>query len=259
MLKKMQEGVTAPVSGRIDLKSKIAIVTGAARGIGRATCLALAQEGADIAAVDIVNPDETVANIKRIGRKAVEVICDIGNPEDVQAMVEEVAQNFGQVNILVNNAGILGYSKKSFEEYTPEEWDDLLRVNLRGPALVTQAAWPYMVRQGGGKIVCLGSIAGRIGGLLVGPHYSASKGGLHAFVKCAARRGGPLGIYVNGIAPGPIETPMIDNVGFTSEGIPLGRLGRPEDVAMAVVFLASQASNFVTGHILDVNGGLLML
>ncbi|MCK4817726.1 SDR family oxidoreductase, partial [bacterium] len=207
----------------------------------------------------ILEPDETVADVEQIGRKAVKAVCDIGNPEDIKSMVEKAVGDFGRVDILVNNAGILGDSRKTFEEYAPEEWDDLLRINLRGPALVTQAVWPHMVRQGGGKIVCLGSIAGRIGGLLAGPHYCASKGGIHAFVKCAAKEGAPLGIYVNGIAPGPIETPMIANEGYTSERIPLGRFGQPEDIAMAVVFLACQASNFITGSILDVNGGLLMV
>ncbi len=124
--------------------------------------------------------------------------------------------------------------------------------------MLTQAIWPHMAKQGGGKIVCIGSIAGRMGGLRAGPHYTSSKGAIHAFVKWAAKKGAPFGIYVNGIAPGPIDTPMIANQGYTADGIPLGRLGQPEDIAMAVVFLASQASNFITGQILDVNGGILM-
>jgi 3-oxoacyl-[acyl-carrier protein] reductase len=124
--------------------------------------------------------------------------------------------------------------------------------------LLTQAIWPHMVNQGGGKIVCIGSIAGRMGGLRAGPHYTATKGAVHAFVKWAARKGAPFGIYVNGIAPGPVDTPMIAGQAYSEEGIPLGRLGHPEDIAMAVVFLASQASNFITGQILDVNGGILM-
>ena len=115
-----------------------------------------------------------------------------------------------------------------------------------------------MIKQGGGKVVCLGSIAGKIGGVLAGPDYCASKGGLHALVKSLAKRGASAGIYVNGIAPGPIRTPMTKDEPYKDDMVPLGRLGEPEDIAEAVVFLASPASNFITGTILDVNGGMLM-
>lgn len=255
----LQSFETAPISGPIDLRDKIAVVTGAARGIGEATCLALGREGADIGMVDVLDTEATGKKISDLGRKTASGICDISDPAQVQETIDQMAREFGRIDILVNNAGILGDSKKAFEEYAPAEWDHVLITNVRGPALVAQAVWPHMVRQGGGKIVCLGSIAGRIGGILAGGHYSASKGAIHAYVKWAAKKGAPLGIYVNGIAPGPIETPMIANEGYSAEGVPLGRLGRPEDIAMAVVFLVSQASNFITGHILDVNGGLLMV
>jgi len=235
------------------------VVSGAARGIGKASCVALAREGADVAAVDVLPAEETVTEMKRLGRVALPLVCNIEDPQAIRAMVGRVRQEFGKVDVLVNNAAILGASEKSFEDYAPEEWEQVFRVNVRGPALLTQAIWPHMVNQGGGKIVCIGSIAGRMGGLRAGPHYTASKGAIHAFVKWAARKGAPFGIYVNGIAPGPIDTPMIANQGYTAEGIPLGRLGQPEDIAMAVVFLASQASNFITGQILDVNGGILMV
>jgi 3-oxoacyl-[acyl-carrier protein] reductase len=234
------------------------VVTGAARGIGKASSLALAREGADVAALDILLPEETAAEVKRLGRTVLPLVCNIEDPQAIRAMVGRVFQEFGRVDFLVNNAAILGASEKSFEDYAPEEWDLVFRVNVRGPALLTQAIWPHMVNQGGGKIVCIGSIAGRMGGLRAGPHYTASKGAIHAFVKWAAKKGAPFRIYVNGIAPGPVDTPMIANQGYTAEGIPLGRLGQPEDIAMAVVFLASQASNFITGQILDVNGGILM-
>jgi 3-oxoacyl-[acyl-carrier protein] reductase len=116
-----------------------------------------------------------------------------------------------------------------------------------------------MVKQGGGKIVCLGSIGGRVGGVLAGPHYCASKGGVHAFVKWAAKNGASEGIYVNGIAPGPIVTPMIADKPYKDEMVLLGRLGHPDDIAEVAVFLCSQASNFITGNIIDVNGGMLMV
>lgn len=255
----MRPSNRSPISGPINLRGKIAMVTGASRGIGEAVCLALAREGADISALDLLDVGQTLQKVAGMGRKTMGAVCDIGDPEQVRMTVGQVIQELGRVDILVNNAAILGDSKKAFEDYTPEDWDHLLTVNVRGPALVTQAVWPHMVRQGGGKIVCLGSIAGRIGGIRAGGPYCASKGAIHAFVKWAAKKGAPLGIYVNGIAPGPIETPMIANEGYTAEGIPLGRLGHPEDIAMAVVFLASQASNFITGQILDVNGGILMV
>ena len=248
----------ALMSGRIDLNNKVSIVTGAARGIGKAICLALAREGADIAAVDVLEPKETINEVTKLRRRGIPVVSDIGEPEEIRMMVDKVVRYFGRIDILVNNAGVLGNSRKSFDEYTPEEWDEILKINLRGPALISQAIWPYMIRQGGGKIVCIGSIAGRIGGLLAGPHYCASKGGIHSFVKWAAKKGAPFGIYVNGIAPGMIDTPMIANEGYSAEGVPLGRFGQPEDVAMAVIFLASQASNYITGIVLDVNGGILM-
>jgi len=255
----MMEGcIKAPVSAPPELRGKIAIVTGAARGIGKEVCLALARMGAEVAAVDILSTEETTMAVGEVGSTALGLKCNLAVPDQIKRTVDDVYRHFGKVDILVNNAGMLGDSKMEFDEYKPEDWDIMLNVNLRGPALFTQAVWGFMVKQGGGKIVCIGSIAGKIGGLLAAAHYCASKGGIHAFVKCAAKKGARFGIYVNGIAPGPIDTPMIVNEGYSSTGIPLGRFGQPEDIAMAVVFLASQASNFITGTIMDVNGGLLM-
>jgi 3-oxoacyl-[acyl-carrier protein] reductase len=249
----------APISGPIDLTDKIAVVTGASRGIGRATCRALSREGAHVAALDVLSTDDTISEIKGQGRKAIGLFCDVLYREQVRKAVEQVVELWGRIDILVNNAGILGNSQRPFEEITIEEWDHLLETNLRGTFLMTQAVWPHMRAQGGGKIVCMGSIAGRIGGLLAGPHYCASKGGIHTFVKWAAKNGIRSGIYVNGIAPGPIATPMTADEPYKDEMVPLGRLGQPEDIAEVVVFLASQASNFITGNIIDVNGGVLMV
>lgn len=249
----------APISGPVDLTGKVAVVTGASRGIGRAICRALAREGSHVAALDVLPTDDTLSEITGMGGKAVGLLCDLLNEGQVKKAIEQVVDLLGRIDILVNNAAILGDSQKPFEDITTDEWDHLMAINLRGPFLITQAVWPYMRDQGGGKIVCLGSIAGRIGGLMAGPHYCASKGGIHAFIKWAAKNGIETGIYVNGIAPGPIATPMIENEPYKDEMVPLGRLGQPEDIAEAVVFLASQASNFITGNILDVNGGILML
>ena len=250
------ENVKAPITSTTDLTGKVAIVTGASRGIGRAVCVALAHEGAEVAAVDMMSVEETATAVRAFGRRALTLQCDIAQPDQIKDTVKRVYQHFGKIDILINNAGILGDSKKAFNEYLSEEWDRMLTINLRGPALFTQEVWPFMVNQGGGKIVCLGSVAGKYGGVKAAAHYCASKGGVHAFVKVAAKKGAQFGIYVNGIAPGPIDTPMVADEGYTAAGIPLGRLGQPEDIAMPVVFLASQASNFITGIILDVNGGL---
>jgi 3-oxoacyl-[acyl-carrier protein] reductase len=248
----------APYSGPIDLTDKVAIVSGASRGIGRAIAEALSREGANVATIDILSTADTAAAVEAVGRKALNIQCNIREKADIEKALDQIVNIWGHIDILVNNASVLGDSGKPFKEYTVEEWDSLLQTNLRGTFLMTQAVWPHMEKQGFGKIICLGSIAGRIGGVLAGPHYCASKGGIHAFVKWAAKHGTRSGIYVNGIAPGPIATPMTENEPYKDEMVPLGRLGQPQDIAEVAVFLASQASNFITGNIIDVNGGILM-
>jgi 3-oxoacyl-[acyl-carrier protein] reductase len=251
--------MSAPISGQINLTDQRAIVTGGSRGIGQAICFALAREGVDVAVCDILPTSDTVSGIEERGRKALGLQYDALKPNQIQEVVKKTVNALGGIDILINNAAILGDSQKAFEEITIEEWDLLFAINLRGTFLMTQAVWPHMVKQGYGKIVCLGSLAGRIGGVLANPHYCASKGGIHAFVKWAAKKGLSHTIYVNGIAPGPIVTPMTENEPYKNEMVPLGRLGQPEDIAEAAVFLASQASNFITGNIIDVNGGMLMV
>ncbi len=246
------------VSGPIDLTGKVAIVTGGARGIGRATCLALAREGANILVCDVLPVEETVARVQKGGRKAVGLKCDVTSPDQVAKAVDRAMKEFGRVDILVSNAGVMAKTGKPVEEITLQDWDFHLNINLKGAFLFCQAVWPIMAKQGSGKIVCVGSVAGKIGGVLAGPDYCASKGGVHAMVKCLAKKGASVGIYVNGIAPGPIATPMTKDEPYKDEMVPIGRMGQPQDIAEAVVFLASQASNFITGTILDVNGGILM-
>ena len=248
----------SPISGPINIQGRVAIVTGASQGIGRASCLALSREGARIAAVDIKSLQSTSEAIKSSGCEVLEIRCDIGDKESVEAVVRQVLEAWGQVDILINNAGIFGTSAAFVEEYKPDDWDVVLQTNLKGTFLMTQAVWPSMRSSRSGKIVCMGSIAARVGGVLAGPHYCASKGGIHSFVKWAAKRGARHGIYVNGIAPGPIETPMIKEQPYRDDMVPLGRLGQPEDIAETVIFLASQASNFITGATIDVNGGMFM-
>ncbi len=247
-----------PISGPIELTGKVAVVTGGARGIGQATCLALAREGADIVACDVLPVEDTIARVQKLGRKTVGLKCDVSSLDQVRQAADRTLKEFRRVDILVNNAGVMGKTGLPLENITLQDWDFHLNINLKGTFSFCQTVWPIMTGQGGGKIVCVGSIAGKIGGVLAGPDYCASKGGIHALVKCLAKRGAPAGIYVNGIAPGPIRTPMTKDEPYREDMVPMGRLGEPEDIAEAVVFLASSASNFITGTILDVNGGILM-
>ena len=247
-----------PISGPIDLDGQVALVTGSSQGIGQASCLALSREGAKVAAIDIQSNNETVEAVKSIGHEAIELTCDIRDRASISVAVAKVIDTWGRLDILVNNAGLLGNSAARFEDYTDDDWDGILKTNLRGTFLMSQAAWPHMRNRKSGKIICMGSIAARVGGVLAGPHYCASKGGIHSFIKWAAKRGARHGIYVNGIAPGPIATPMTVDQPYRDEMVPLGRLGQPEDIAEVVVFLASQASNFITGCTIDANGGMFM-
>jgi len=250
--------MTAPVSGPIEMEGQVALVTGASQGIGRACCLSLAREGANVAAIDISPCEQTIDAIVSAGRAGLEFNVDIRDKGAVEEVVKQVVETWGRLDILVNNAGVLGESASRVEEYTSGDWDKVLQTNLKGTFLMTQAVWPFMRSKKSGKIICMGSIAGRVGGILAGPHYCASKGGIHSVVKWAAKRGARHGVYVNGIAPGPIATPMIADQPYKDEMVPLGRLGQPEDIAETVVFLASQASNFITGCIIDINGGMFM-
>lgn len=250
----------ARISGPINLEGKVAVVTGGARGIGQAICISLAREGSRVAVTDVLPADETVARIQEQGQKALGLRCDVSQKEDVTEVVRKTVKKFGTIDILVNNAGILGEAdiNTPLLDYSVEEWDRVHRINLRGTFLFCQAVWPVMEKQRSGKIVCLGSIGGKIGGIVSGVHYCTSKGGVHTLVKYLAKKGPPSGIYVNAVAPAAIFTPMLADQPIDIGTVPLGRRGQPEDVAEPVVFLASSASNFITGTILDINGELLM-
>ena len=245
------------------LKDKVAIVTGAARGIGLGIARALAREGARVAVCDIRAEllDEAVAEIEASQCQVLGFQMDVTRVEQIQQVVDSVLGQWGSIDILVNNAGI--YEVLPFEEISEAQWDRLLAVNLKGAFLCCQAIVPHMKRQGSGRVVNIASSAGKTGGVLAGAHYSVSKAGLICLAKQLARELGPHGITVNAIAPGRIDTPMIqtvskeENEAFVQK-TPLGRLGTPEDVANAVVFLASDEASFITGEILDVNGGLLI-
>ena len=245
------------------LKDKVAIVTGAGRGIGLGITLALAREGARVAACDIRADllHEALAEIEALGGEARAFQMDVTQQAQIQHVVDQTLDRWGTIDILVNNAGI--YEVLPFEEIGEAQWDRLLAVNLKGAFFCCQAVVPAMKRQGSGRIISIASSAGKTGGTLAGAHYSVSKAGVICLAKQLARELGPHGITVNAVAPGRIDTPMIhtvsdeENAAFARR-TPLGRLGTPQDVAGAVVFLASDEASFITGEILDVNGGLLI-
>jgi NAD(P)-dependent dehydrogenase (short-subunit alcohol dehydrogenase family) len=245
------------------LEDKVAIVTGAGRGIGLGIALAFAREGARVALCDIDDSllHSALVEINALEGQGLAFRMDVTNKEQIHGVVRDVLDQWGAIDILVNNAGI--YEVLPVEEITEQQWDRMLAVNLKGAFLCCQAVIPHMKRQGGGRIVSIASSAGKTGGTLAGAHYSVSKAGIICLAKQLARELGSCGITVNAVAPGRIDTPMIhiasdeENEAFRLR-TPMGRLGTPEDVANAVVFLASEEASFITGEILDVNGGLLI-
>ncbi|WP_027187931.1 SDR family NAD(P)-dependent oxidoreductase [Desulfovibrio cuneatus] len=240
-----------------------ALVTGAGRGIGRAIALALAHKGFAVGVNDL---DANVANavcaeITALGGKVTTYVADIANPEAVTGMMEAFVAHHGGITALVNNAGIVRTS--SFWDIPIEEWDLVMKVDLRSVFLACKAAFPYMKQAGYGKIINMASVAGLLGGGLLGnAAYAAAKAGVIAFTKGVAREAGPLGIRANVIAPALTDTEMTCGIdpekrqGIIRQ-IPLGRAGLPEDIANAVVFLASPESDFISGETLIVDGGFM--
>jgi 3-oxoacyl-[acyl-carrier protein] reductase len=244
------------------LAGKVALVTGAAQGIGRAIALLLAQNGADIVVSDInlEKAEETAKEIEGTGLRAMAIKVDVVHSEEVERMVQTILERFGHIDILVNNAGIA--RDKLILRMTEEDWDAVLNVNLKGTFNCTKAVVRHMSKQRSGKIVSIASVVGEMGN--VGQaNYSASKAGVIGFTKTIAREFAQRGINVNAIAPGYIETPMTDALPEKAKEelrrlIPMDRLGRPEDVAGAVLFLVSETSSYITGQVLNVNGGIYM-
>jgi NAD(P)-dependent dehydrogenase (short-subunit alcohol dehydrogenase family) len=243
-----------------EFEGKVAIVTGAARGIGREIARELALRGTAVAVVD-VNAEAALKTAEEIGPNALVVACDVSRWEAVEAMTETVVAQLGRIDIVVNNAGIC--ERATIEELTPEQWDRLIAVNLKGPFLVCKAAVRYMKAQDSGRIINISSIAGKIGGLMVGLHYTASKGGVLALTKGLARELAPHNITVNSVCPSMVDTEMgaiFDKVEKEDylKSVPLRRLATSKDIASAVVYLASDAASYVTGEVIDVNGGTVM-
>jgi 3-oxoacyl-[acyl-carrier protein] reductase len=246
----------------LELAGKVALVTGAAQGIGKAVSLHLARNGADIIVSDInlEKATETAKEIEALGRKAVAVRVDVTRLEDVDRMVQGILGQFGHIDILVNNAGIA--RDKLILRMTEEDWDAVLNVNLKGTFNCTKAVVRQMSKQRSGKIVNIASVVGEMGNAGQA-NYSASKAGVIGLTKTLAREFAQRGININAIAPGYIETPMTEALPEKAKEelkrmIPMERLGQPQDVAHAVFFLVSEASSYITGHILKVNGGIYM-
>lgn len=248
--------IVAPLSHQINLKGQNAIVFGGAGGIGACTVRALAREGANPIIIDLMDGRELTAELCSLGYSSHYIQCNVENTHEVTSAIETAIKKAGKIDILIYCAGIL--HSTSFDDLSIEEWEKELNVNLRGAFLALKEIAPHFRENKYGKIVSVGSIAGKIGGVAAGAHYCASKGGLHSLVKHFAKVLAPEGIYVNAVAPGPVETNMIAGQSYATDTIPLRRLGVPEDVAEAIVFLSSSASNWITGTVLDVNGGMLM-
>jgi len=247
----------------MQLKEKVAIVTGGAQGIGRVICYTLAEDGANVVICDINEKaaQATAKGMKYKNLSAIPVKTDVSCASEVNQMVKDVLDTFGRIDILVNNAGICFLTP--LEKISEEEWDRVMDVNLKGTFLCSQAVLRVMMTQKSGKIVNITSIAGKVGGILTGAHYSASKAGVICLTKSLALRLAPYGINVNAVAAGPLKSQMTDTFppdkrAKLAQSIPLGGFGKPEDMANAVLFLVSDKAKYITGEILDVNGGLLM-
>lgn len=245
------------------LKDRIAIVTGAAspRGIGKATARRFVEEGARVAIFDL-DVEAASSAAKSLGAENIGLACDVRDPARCKAAVDEVIKDFGAVDILVNNAGVSQPDK--LMEISQENFDLVIDVSLRGSLNMAQAVVPGMQSRRRGNIISIGSVAAQIGGgIFGGPHYSAAKGGIHSLTKSMARELAPFNIRANAIAPGTIDTDIFagkleDKKAGIVANIPLGRLGTPEDIANGCLYLASDLSSYVTGLILDINGGRFM-
>jgi NAD(P)-dependent dehydrogenase (short-subunit alcohol dehydrogenase family) len=240
------------------LKDKVAIVTGARQGIGKGIALALASEGCQVVVSDInlADCEKVVSEVEKLGVKGLAIACDVSKKSDVDELITQTIKEFGQLDILVNNAGI--YPFKPFMDMTEADWDKVMAVNLKGVFLCSQAAVRQM--KPGSKIVNISSIASVVGfeGLT---HYCATKGGVNAMIRALALELALKKINVNAVAPGAIETPGAtgamseDMKKGTIAAIPWKRMGVPDDIAQAVVFLASDKADYITGQVLIVDGG----
>jgi NAD(P)-dependent dehydrogenase (short-subunit alcohol dehydrogenase family) len=245
------------------MEGKVVLATGSASGIGRATALAFAEQGARVgmADLDVDGGHETLRMIRQKGGEAVFVPADVTRAAEVEAMVNEVVRTFGRLDYAFNNAGIVG-TPSSTVECTEENWDRVIAVDLKGVFLCMKYEIPFMLKQGHGAIVNTASIAG-LTGIKKNIAYVASKHGVVGLTRAAALDYARAGIRINAVCPGFVRTPLLkldtmpEFEGRYTSSQPMGRLGRPEEIAAAVVWLCSDSASFVTGHLLSVDGGLV--
>jgi len=243
------------------LRDRVAVVTGASQGIGRAIAVEMAKVGAHVVACSrrLAALEPVAEAVRAEGRQALAVACDVGDARQVDDVVARTLEQFGRIDLLVNNAGYR--IRARFEELPRTEWDAMVQTNLTGVFLLSQAVGRVMIRQGGGKIVNVTSVAGRTGSRGMAA-YAAAKAGVTALTQSLGAEWAKYGISVNAVAPGPTETEGVLEVWKTpamianaSREVPLGRLGRPEEIAWAVIFVASDHANFMTGETVYVSGG----
>jgi 3-oxoacyl-[acyl-carrier protein] reductase len=245
---------------KIDLRGRRALVTGGASGIGKACSWFLDQAGAQVVVVDI-----NLSGARQTATKLVEgsaFYCDLEDPESIYSMVTNIQSSVGDIDILVNCAGVVSY-RNGIKAVELAEWDEIVDINLRGAFLLSRELTDGMKNRGYGRMIFFSSLAARVGGIEAGCHYAASKAGLIGLVRTLAKETAPHGVTVNAVSPGiiatdPVKKQISDHEDEYIRSIPLGRIGKPEDVAGAVLFLCSPLSDYITGIVLDINGGLYM-
>ena len=242
----MSDGAAAADAG---ISGRTVIVTGAGGGIGAATAAELGGRGARVVATDLAAPAPS-------GPDGIAVACDVTDEDDVARLIAACVDAAGGVDGLVHCAGVL--SLDDLAATTVPHWNQVIAVNLTSGFLLLQHVMPLIAGQGGGAVVLIGSLSGVNGGITCGPAYAASKGGVHALAKWAAQNGAADGIRVNALAPGPVETNMSRAAGMTSAVVPLGRMGRPQEIAQLAAYLVSDAGAWITGQVLGINGGALI-